>query len=178
MARAGFLSSLWAMSTRCVSLSLVLPCANPCQPENARQSLTGIDTAQGTNSVIVLRDWADQPSSGTHALDMSGGPSTTPAAAWYMITGMRTPLQNQDALAAAIDAYLRGIFHCGTFSPVFHHVGVSKTDPEMVLSVQGWPSREAAEEYWDVSDPPAQTGEIMLTDSLTSTGRSTQRSRT
>ncbi|KAB5554318.1 hypothetical protein GE09DRAFT_1221834 [Coniochaeta sp. 2T2.1] len=119
------------------------------KPENARQSLTGIDTAQGTNSVIVLRDWADQPSSGTHALDMSGGPSTTPAAAWYMITGMRTPLRNQDALAAAIDAYLRGIFHCGTFSPVFHHVGVSKTDPEMVMSVQGWPSREAAEEYWD-----------------------------
>lgn len=68
-----------------------------------------------------------------------------------MVTGMRCPRKDQEALAAAIDAYLRGIFHCGKFAPVFHHLGVSKTDRDMVLSVQAWPSREAAEEYWDVS---------------------------
>ena len=87
----------------------------------------------------------------THVIDIRGGPATTPAAAWYMVAGMRCSEENKAALAAALDAYLRGIFHCGTFRPVFHHVGVSKTDPQMVLSVQGWPSRQEAEEYWHVS---------------------------
>lgn len=87
----------------------------------------------------------------THGIDIRGGPATTPAAGWYMVSGMRCPEENMAALSAALDAYLRGIFHCGTFMPVFHHLGVSRTDPQMVLSVQGWPSREAAEEYWHVS---------------------------
>jgi hypothetical protein len=89
-------------------------------------------------------------------MDMRGGPATTPVAAWYMVTGMRCLKKDQEALAASLDAYLRGIFHCGKFAPVFHHFGVSKTDPDLVFSVQGWPSREAADEYWDVSDIPVR----------------------
>ncbi|KAB5581035.1 hypothetical protein GE09DRAFT_1213466 [Coniochaeta sp. 2T2.1] len=129
-----------------------------------RQSITGPDpTQEKTHPVLRLADWASasdyethvasRPTAAgttttTHLVPIPGGPATTPPSAWYMVSGMRTPDKNKPALAASLDAYLRGIFHCGEFAPVFHHVGVSLTDPEVVLSVQGWPSKGEAEKYW------------------------------
>jgi hypothetical protein len=55
------------------------------------------------------------------------------------------------ALAAAMDAYLRGIFTCGKFKPVFHHIVESKENPGMIISMQGWNSADELHEYWDVS---------------------------
>lgn len=132
-----------------------------------RQCLAGPDPTKETNTILRFADWissseydaylssAARPQADkdgvAHLIDICKGPSTTPLAAWYLFSGMRCPKKNQAALAAGLDAYLRGIFHCGTFAPVFHHVGVSQSDPELIISVQGWPSREAADEYWHVS---------------------------
>ncbi|OBT54400.1 hypothetical protein VE04_10333 [Pseudogymnoascus sp. 24MN13] len=125
-----------------------------------RQARSGPDPTQETSAILSLTDLdcdtqlasseqlASNRETTTHSIDIPEGPATTPVAGWYMVGGMRCPEENKAALAASLDAYLRGIFHCGTFAPVFHHVGVSRTDPAMVLSVQGWPTREAADEYW------------------------------
>jgi hypothetical protein len=130
----------------------------------SRQCIVGSDPTQDkTKPILRLADWETvseyeahaasgaSPPTSIHLVEIPGGPATTPRSAWYLVSGMRTPDKHQPALAASLDAYLRGIFHCGDFSPIFHHVGVSKTDPQMVISVQGWPSREAAEHYWHVS---------------------------
>ncbi|KAF2431208.1 hypothetical protein EJ08DRAFT_191644 [Tothia fuscella] len=74
--------------------------------------------------------------------------TTTPKAGYYLINVMRVKKAKQPALAAALDAYLRGVFHCGEFEPVFHHNFLSREDPEIYVNVQGWPSREAGREYW------------------------------
>jgi hypothetical protein len=80
------------------------------------------------------------------------GSETTPKAGYYLCNLMKTSLRDQPALAAGLDAYLRGVFTCGVFKPVFHHVAVSREDPQIVISLQGWPSRAEGREYWDVSD--------------------------
>jgi hypothetical protein len=64
---------------------------------------------------------------------------------------MKVTKAQQPALAAALDAYLRGVFHCGAFEPVFHHNVVSREDPEIIVNIQGWPNRDAGREYWTVS---------------------------
>jgi hypothetical protein len=75
----------------------------------------------------------------------------TPKANWYLCKIVKSPRESQPALAAAIDAYLRGVFHCGRFNPVFYHFLPSEEDSEIFLSLQGWPSAEEGQEYWDVS---------------------------
>jgi hypothetical protein len=80
------------------------------------------------------------------------GSDTTPEAKYYLCNLMKATPENQPALAAALDAYLRGIFSCGAFkNAVFHHIAVSREDPEIIVSLQGWPSKEEGKEYWDVS---------------------------
>ena len=77
--------------------------------------------------------------------------SATPQAGFYFVNLMPVPVDKQPALAAAINAYLRGIFYCPDHKPVFHHIAVSKEDPEVIVSFQGWPTEETAWHYWNVS---------------------------
>jgi hypothetical protein len=76
----------------------------------------------------------------------------TPNGNFYFLSFIKCPRKNQPAIVAALDAYLRGIVSCGKFTTIFHHVAVSREDPEMILSFQAYPSKEDALFYWNVSE--------------------------
>jgi hypothetical protein len=79
------------------------------------------------------------------------GPSSTPRAGYYFVNLLRCPKQNLPAIAAAMDGFVRGAYHCGTFKMIFDHLIVSEEDPEIVLSLQGFSSEEDAKFYFNVS---------------------------
>lgn len=89
----------------------------------------------------------------SHTIELPTGTAQTPKAGWYLCAGMYFAKAKRPALASAMDAYLRGIFSCGKFKPVFHHIAESKENPGMIVSIQGWDSAAEAHEYWDVSIP-------------------------
>lgn len=82
-----------------------------------------------------------------------GGASTVlpPKSAFYLCGIVRSPRKDHPALAASIDAYPRGVFCCGRYNSIFYHFLPSEQDPEIFLSLQGWPSEREGREYWEVS---------------------------
>jgi hypothetical protein len=91
------------------------------------------------------------PDSISYTFKAANSVTTTPKSAWFLCKIVKSPISKQPALAASIDAYLRGVFCCGRFNPIFYHFLPSEEDPEIFLSLQGWPSEEEGRAYWDVS---------------------------
>jgi len=122
-------------------------------------------TVADANTTVIIADFPS-PSDAQKVLDDSefqklvkgqeaatfeykGSLEKTPKCGWYSFSYMKSKKEKQPALAAMLDAYLRGIFHCGTFEPIFHHVTMSREDPDIMISLQGWPSKEQGDHYWN-----------------------------
>jgi hypothetical protein len=100
----------------------------------------------------MLNTFSDIPNAQLlYTIELPGSTATTPKSGYYLCNLMKSPPQNHKAICASLDAYLRGIFYCGVFDPVFHHIAVTHEDPEIVISFQGWPNKAAGQIYWDVS---------------------------
>src|ERR1700712_297655 len=55
----------------------------------------------------------------SYTFNTTEGAQSTPRSGYYLLNLMRCPKENQPTLAAAMDAYLRGIYYCGTFKLIF-----------------------------------------------------------
>jgi hypothetical protein len=85
------------------------------------------------------------------SFETKNGPGSEEPSTYFLLNLMRCPKDRQDTLAAAMDAYLRGIYHCGEFKLLFHHLAIAKENPEIIVSFQGYPTAEDAKHYWNVS---------------------------
>jgi hypothetical protein len=90
----------------------------------------------------------------SYTFKATGGPTSTPQTGYYLINLLRCQKQNLPILAAAMDAYSRGVYHCGTFKMIFNNLITAEEDPELIMSLQGFPSERDAMFYFNASPSP------------------------